>query len=72
MKAILDKKRINISLLLLAVPRLSRSGKSFLVATSRGTRKTNIEIGGKPVYVSASAFIRKRQTHPKKRATKKR
>ncbi len=72
MKASLDKNRLNVSMPLFTVPRPSNSGKSLLVATSRGTRKTNIEIGGKFVYVSASAFIRKRQARPKKIAAKKR
>jgi hypothetical protein len=71
MKASLDKNRLNISMPLFRVPKLSRSGKSLLVATSRGTRMTTFEINGKPIYVSASAFIRKRKTHHTKTSVRK-
>jgi hypothetical protein len=71
MKARFEKKRFVISLPLIDVPRLSRSGKSFLVATSRGARKTNCKIEGNPIYVSASAFIRKHRLRPQRMSAKK-
>lgn len=37
-------------------PRLSNSGKSMLVASTRGPRRSNVKIRGKVVRVSASAF----------------
>jgi hypothetical protein len=38
-------------------PRLSKSGKSFLIASTRGPRKSGITIKGGEVRVSANAFI---------------
>lgn len=38
-------------------PRLSKSGKSFLVGSTRGTKKSSVMINGKPVRFNANAFI---------------
>ena len=38
-------------------PRPSRSGKTMLVATSRGPRRTKVRVQGKIVAVVANAFI---------------
>jgi hypothetical protein len=43
--------------------RLSGSGISWLVATSGGPKKTEVEVQGKPVYVIVNAFVR--TTRPK-------
>jgi hypothetical protein len=59
MKAKIEKKRLVITLPLLAEPRPSKSGKSLLIATSRGKRKMAGTMNGSHVYVVASAFIRK-------------
>ena len=37
-------------------PFLSKSGKTHVVASSRGVRKTGVKIDGKPVYYVATAF----------------
>ena len=66
MRAKIDKKRLDISVPLLEEPRRSSSGKSVLVATSRGFRKTSFKIKGKTVYVSACAYIRECEGDSKK------
>ena len=48
-------------------PRLSKSGKSFLVGGTSGTRKSQILIKGKPVFYSANAFIKRNETTKPKR-----
>ncbi len=58
MKAKLEKKRLVITLPLLVEPRSSRSGKSVMIASSRGPRKASLTVEGKPVYVGVNAFIR--------------
>ena len=70
MKAKLEKKCLAISLPLLVEHRPSKSGKSLLIASSRGARKTAFAIDGRPVYVSASAFIRKRDSRRTKETSR--
>lgn len=41
----------------LEAPRASASGKTLVVASSRGVRATGVKIDGKVVCVSANAFI---------------
>lgn len=43
-------------------PKLSKSAKTMLVASSRGVQATGIRINGRMVYSVANAFI-----YPKKR-----
>jgi hypothetical protein len=38
-------------------PKRSKSGKSLLIASTRGPRNSGITINGKEVRVSANAFI---------------
>lgn len=38
-------------------PRPSASGKSMLIASTRGPRRSNLKIRGKVIRVSANAFI---------------
>jgi hypothetical protein len=38
-------------------PRLSKSGKTLLVGSTRGTKKSTVMIDGKPVRYNANAFI---------------
>jgi hypothetical protein len=38
-------------------PKLSLSGKTLVVASTRGPRKSSLTINGKPVYVIANAYI---------------
>ena len=38
-------------------PKPSASGKSLVVATSRGKQQTSATVNGKPVFVVANAFL---------------
>jgi hypothetical protein len=38
-------------------PKLSGSGKSMVVATSRGKQQTSATVDGKPVFVIANAML---------------
>ncbi len=38
-------------------PRLSKSGKTLVVGSTRGIKKSSVLINGKPVRYSANAFI---------------
>jgi hypothetical protein len=55
---IVEKKngRLLISLPLRR-PKLSSSGKTRLVATSRGVKDSGLKIAGMPLLVTANAFI---------------
>ena len=55
--------RIRKGMLVIRLPlidpiRLSSTGKSLLVATSRGSRRTAITVDKKPLIVSAMAYVR--------------
>jgi hypothetical protein len=39
-------------------PKESKSGKTVLVATSKGPRRTRLRVDGKPVFVIVNAFVR--------------
>ncbi len=56
MKVAIDNGRLTISLKL-RKPAPSKSGKSLLVASTRGVRRSTVKIGGKSVRVIAHAFI---------------
>jgi hypothetical protein len=58
MKVRFRKGMVTITLSVIDPPRLSSSGKTLLVATSRGVRKTSLRTAKKSVYVNANAFIR--------------
>jgi hypothetical protein len=49
-------------------PKLSASGKSYVVGSTRGFKKSGVRIKGKPVYFAANAII-KRET--RRSSTKK-
>src|SRR5580692_1782242 len=38
-------------------PKLSRTGKTLVVASSRGVRRSSLKIAGEPVFVVANAYI---------------
>jgi hypothetical protein len=38
-------------------PKLSASGKSMVIATSRGKQQTGAKVDGKSVFVVANAFV---------------
>ncbi len=40
----------------LGTPRLSKSGKSMLVASTRGPKRSNVKIRGQFIRVNANAF----------------
>jgi hypothetical protein len=64
-----QRKAGNLSIELpLITPRPSASGKSLIVATSRGVKRTSIKIQGKPVHVVANAFIYERVKHKGRKA----
>jgi hypothetical protein len=42
-------------------PKLSASGKSYVIGSTRGFKKSGVRIKGKPVHFSANAII-KRET----------
>ena len=59
MTAKLEKIRIVITLPLFIEPRPSKSGKSLLIASTRGVRKASFTFDGEPAYAVASAFVRR-------------
>jgi hypothetical protein len=40
-------------------PRLSASGKSYVIGSTRGFKKSGVRIKGKPVLFAANAIIKK-------------
>ena len=38
-------------------PTPSQSGKTLIVASSRGNKETAVTVDGKPVYVSVNAYV---------------
>jgi hypothetical protein len=56
MKAKIEHGKLVISLPL-QEPKLSKSGKALVVATSRGVRQSTVKLEGKSVQVNANAFI---------------
>ncbi len=53
----LEDDKLFITLPRIVPPTLSRSGKSYLIATTGGVKRTRLEIEGAPVHVVATAFI---------------
>lgn len=43
---------------LISPPRESKSGKTLLVATSQGPRRTALRVDGKPVVINVNAWTR--------------
>ena len=61
MKARVEKRhRLTISLPMLKQPRPSKSGKSMIVVSSRGFRKTGIMIDGNELRLNVSGITKKR------------
>jgi hypothetical protein len=52
-------------------PKLSASGKSFLVGSTRGLKKSAVKIGGKRVHFIANAFIKKETRRSSTKKNKK-
>jgi hypothetical protein len=52
-------------------PKLSASGKSFLVGSTRGLKKSAVRINGKAVHFVANAFIKKETRRSSTKKNKK-
>jgi hypothetical protein len=57
MRLKLEDGKLLILLPQISPPNRSRSGKSYLVATTGGVKRTPLLVEGLPVYVVASAFV---------------
>ena len=57
MKIELTKGRLLISLKVRRKPKPSKSGKSLIIASTRGVRHSKVKIQGRRVSVNANAFI---------------
>jgi len=56
MKASIENGRLVIALPL-QEPKLSRSGKALVVATSHGVRQSSLKVDGKVVRINVNAFV---------------
>jgi hypothetical protein len=72
MKVIIKKGTLFIRLPLIDPIKLSSTGKSLLVASSRGPRRTALTVGKKPLIVSAMAYVRSDEYLRAKRIAEKR
>jgi len=61
MKSQIEKRKLLIELPL-GRPRPSQSGKTLVVASSRGPRRVKGQLNGKTVFVVASAFVHREDT----------
>jgi len=66
------KEVMHISLPVINPPRKSKSGKTLLIASSNGPRRTSFKANGKSVVVMVTAYVRpdgyvKRRLQPKRR-----
>jgi hypothetical protein len=57
MEVKLEDEKLFITLPRILPPTLSRSRKSYLIATTRGVKRTPLLVDGAPVHVVATAFI---------------
>jgi len=60
-----------VILLRLKRPKLSASGKSYVVGSTRGFKKSGVRIKGKPVHFAANAIIKRVKKNKKRKAPKK-
>lgn len=58
MKARIKKGMVGIELPLINPPRESKSGKTLIVASSWGPKRTALRVDGKPVVINVSAYVR--------------
>jgi hypothetical protein len=58
MKAKIRKGLLIVATPLLNPPQESKSGKTILVANSRGPRRTGLRVDGKPVVINLIAYVR--------------
>ena len=71
MKSRIEKRKLHIELPL-GRPRPSQSGKTLVVASSRGPRRVKGQLNGKTVFAVASAFIHREDDEDGPRAVKQR
>ncbi len=55
--ATIQNGKLVIELPLASTPRLSSTGKTFVVAGTGGFAKTDASVGGKPISISVNAII---------------
>jgi hypothetical protein len=67
MKVGFRKGMLVIELQVLDPPQLSASGKTLVVATSRGGRRTSVKIDKKSVVANVNAYIRPNEPQNKKK-----
>lgn len=70
MKARIRKGTLIVTLPLLNPPKLSRSGKRVLVATSRGARRTGLKQGKKPIYANVNVYCRPDEQQSQQKSAK--
>ena len=58
-EAKIEGKRLVLTLDLEATPRPSATGKTLVVASSRGNVATTATVDGKPVIVGVTAYVRR-------------
>jgi hypothetical protein len=69
MKAKVRKNILHIWLPIIDPPRLSKSGKTLLIASSNGPKRTALKINGKPAIAIVTVYVRPdgnvKRTRPK-------
>ena len=58
MKATIDKGMLIVQIPIDKEPRLSTSGKSLVVASTRGNQVTPLEVDGQALIISVNAYVR--------------
>jgi hypothetical protein len=58
MKAKIRKGMLIVTIPLLYPPKESKSGKTLLVASSQGPRRTALQVDDKPVIIHVTAYVR--------------
>lgn len=59
MKVSIKDRIMFIELPLNESPKLSATGKTYVVATTHGNVQANVEVEGKPVIIGINAYIRR-------------
>ncbi len=74
MRAIRRNGNLVITIPLFDEPRPSNSGKSLLIASSRGNRKSKLKVDGRNIFYTASGFFYPvaKQGSPAREANKRR
>ncbi len=57
LKAMITDDKLIIELPVNKPPKPSSTGKTLVVASTHGTKRTTVEIDGKPLYIAANAFV---------------